>query len=93
MSQGWAGEERRVTGVFDPDWHRHKEKIIEDSKEIKATVTKVIDTVNDIRIAQAEMRLELRSVVSRGSFVTSSITSILVTVIGGLIMSYLVEKG
>lgn len=78
VDQEWNGSERRAAG-FDPDWHRHKEKLIEDNKENKEEIKKIVTMVSDIKVVQAEMRMELKTVVNKSAFTTSSIVS---TVIG-----------
>ncbi len=85
----WDGRVERRAEVFDPDWREHKGKIIADSQENKQALQKVLDKQTDILLAQAEMKLEIKNIVSKNSFWTSSLVSFVVTAIGGILTWWL----
>lgn len=88
-SSEWNGTTERRLGGFDPDWRENKGKIISDSLENKQMIQKVLDKQTDILLAQVEMKLEIKNIVNKNSFWTSSLVSFVVATIGGVITWWL----
>lgn len=88
-AQGWDGTDRRG----EQEVTKYKvERVILDMHDIKTDVETIKKDMVDIKILTTEMRGELKQIVGRGSFITSSVVSFVITTLGGVIIYYFTEK-
>jgi hypothetical protein len=84
----WDGIDRRN----DQELIKYKvERIILDMNSTKDDTEKIKRDIVDIKLLMTEMKMELKNIVGRSSAITSSIVSLVITVIGGVI-GYFVSK-
>lgn len=87
-NDNWYGDDRR-SETIDQDWREHKGKILADNLENKQMIQKVLDKQTEVLLVQAEMKIEIKNIVNKNSFWTSSLTSLIVTTVGGVIVWWL----
>ena len=83
--QEWDGYDRRHT----TGWDRYEVKVLSDIKNIQEEVGDIKKDISNMQIAFAEMKMEVKQIVSASATKTSSVVSIVVSVVSGVIM-YLV---
>lgn len=84
----WDGIDRRN----DQELIKYKvERIILDMNSTKDDTEKIKKDIVDIKLLMTEMKMELKNIVGRSSAITSSIVSLVITVIGGVV-GYFVSK-
>lgn len=87
-TQGWDGIDRRG----EQEVTKYKvERVILDMKETRADVEVIKKDMVDIKMIMTEMKAELKQIVGRSSAYTSSIVSIVVSVIGGVVVYYMTK--
>ena len=84
-NQEWDGYDRRYT----TGWDRYEVKVLSDIKNIQEEVGDIKKDMSNMQIAFAEMKMEVKQIVSASATKTSSVVSIVVSVVSGVIM-YLV---
>lgn len=87
-NQEWDGLDRRHTN----GWDRYEMKVLSDIKNMQDEVKDVREDVSKMQVAFAEMKVELKQIVGASATRTSSVISIVVNVIGGVIMFLLIGK-
>lgn len=84
-NQEWDGYDRRhATG-----WDRYEVKVLSDIKNVQEEVGEIKKDMSKMQVAFAEMKVEVKQIVSSSATRTSGIVSIIVSVVSGVIM-YLV---
>lgn len=78
----WDGIDRRN----DQELIKYKvERIILDMNSTKDDTEKIKKDIVDIKLLMTEMKMELKNIVGRSSAITSSVVSLVITVIGGVV--------
>lgn len=80
--QEWDGHDRRHPN----GWDRYEVKVLSDIKDIREEVAEVKKNMSTMQVSFAEMKVELKQVVGASATRTSSIVSIVVNIIGGVII-------
>lgn len=89
-NQDWDEIDRR----HSTGWDRYEMKVLSDIKNIQDEVKEVKGDVSKMQVAFAEMRVEIKQIVSASATKTSSVVSTIVSTIGGIIVYVLtVLKG
>lgn len=81
-NQEWDGHDRRQA----VGWDRYEMKVLSDIENIQEEVGDIKKTMSSMQIAFAEMKMEVKQIVSASATKTSSVVSTIVSVIGGVIV-------
>lgn len=82
--QEWNGSDRRqATG-----WDRYEIKVLSDIKNIQDEVGGIKKDMSSMQVGFAEMRVEVKQIVSSSATKTSGIVSVIVSVISGAILFF-----
>ena len=83
-NQEWDGLDRRqATG-----WDRYEIKVLSDIKNIQDEVGGIKKDMSSMQVGFAEMRIEVKQIVSSSATKTSGIVSVIVSVISGAILFF-----
>lgn len=83
-NQEWDGPDRRqATG-----WDRYEIKVLSDIKNIQDEVGGIKKDMSSMQVGFAEMRVEVKQIVSSSATKTSGIVSVIVSVISGAILFF-----
>lgn len=87
-NQEWDGttDRRNPTG-----WDRYEMKVLADISNIQTEVKEIKVSMSQMQIGFAEMKMEVKQIVSESATKTSSIVSTIVSVIGGVVMYVISE--
>ena len=81
-NQEWDGYDRRYT----TGWDRYEVKVLSDIKNIQEEVGSIKKDMSNMQIAFAEMKMEVKQIVSASATKTSSVVSTIITTVGGIIV-------
>lgn len=81
-NQEWDGYDRRHT----TGWDRYEVKVLSDIKNIQEEVGDIKKDMSNMQIAFAEMKMEVKQIVSASATKTSSVVSTIITTVGGIIV-------
>jgi hypothetical protein len=81
-NQEWDGYDRRHT----TGWDRYEVKVLSDIKNIQEEVGSIKKDMSNMQIAFAEMKMEVKQIVSASATKTSSVVSTIITTVGGIIV-------
>lgn len=81
-TQEYHGQERRVS----TDWPEYKPIILNDIKETKQEVKEITKDMTAMKITLAEMRVEIKQIVSKSATTTSSIVSTIISIASGIVI-------
>lgn len=84
-NQEWDGPDRR-----NPNgWDRYEMKVLSDIQNIQGEVKEVKDNMGKMQVSFAEMRIELKQIVSASAAKTSAIVSLAVAVVSGVVVWFI----
>mgnify|MGYP003586275028 CR=1 FL=1 len=87
---GTANQEWDETDRRNPNgWDRYEIKVLSDIKNIQEEVKDVKDDMSKMQIAFAEMKVEVKQIVSSSATKTSGWVSLGVSLVSGLIIFWL----
>ena len=84
-NQEWDGTDRRSPN----GWDRYELKVLSDIKNIQDEVKDVKEDMSKMQIAFAEMKVEVKQIVSSSATKTSGWVSLGVSLVSGLIIFWL----
>lgn len=80
--QEWNGEDRRSP----IGWDRYEMKVLSDIDDVKKEVADIKKDMTTMQMGFAEMKMEVKQIVGASATKTSSIVSIIVSVVSGVVV-------
>lgn len=88
-SEDWHGDQERRAAS---NWDKYETKVLEDIKEVKGEVKVIQSEIRGIEITLAEMKIEIKQIVNKSATTTSSIVSVVISIISGIILYFVTGK-